>query len=205
MAVENQTRWHIEGAFTEACNCSAPCQCLYNEAPDDDECTGALFWHIEEGGYEGVDLSDLTVGVLLYDEGILFEGGWDVVLLIDEQAGESQAAALTDIFTGQAGGVMGAVAELVTDVKDVVAVPITYSEANGHVSVTAGDIVSVESEVVEGFGEVPGEVSPHPLTAPSMAATTGKSTTATVSFDDEFSWDVSGNNAFFGEFEYGSE
>jgi hypothetical protein len=100
---------------------------------------------------------------------------------------------------------MGAVAELVTDVKDVVAVPITYSEANGHVSVTAGDIVSVESEVVEGFGEVPGEVSPHPLTAPSMAATTGKSTTATVSFDDEFSWDVSGNNAFFGEFEYGSE
>ncbi|AUV82790.1 hypothetical protein C2R22_15035 [Salinigranum rubrum] len=202
MSVENQERWSIKGEFVEACNCSAPCQCLWNEAPDDDECTAALFWHIDEGEYEGVDLSGLTAGALVYDQGILFEGDWDLVVLVDEQATDAQAAALGDIFMGRAGGVMGAVAELVDEVKDTVVVPISYSKQNGHLSVAAGDVVAIEADAIEGFEEVPGEVSPHPLTPPSMTASTGKSTTATVSFNDEFSWDVSGNNSYFGEFEY---
>jgi hypothetical protein len=203
MSVENQEQWSIKGEFVEACNCSAPCQCLWNEAPDDDECTAALFWHIDEGEYEGADLSGLTVGALVYDQGLLFEGEWDLVVLVDEQATDTQAAALEDIFMGRAGGVMGAVAELVADVKDTAVVPISYSKQNGHLSVAAGDVVAIEADAIEGFEEVPGEVSPHPLVAPSMTASTGKSTTATVSFDDEFSWDVSGNNSYFGEFEYG--
>ncbi|WP_142860558.1 DUF1326 domain-containing protein [Salinigranum halophilum] len=204
MAGDTQNDWSISGEFVEACNCSAPCQCLWNEAPDDDECTAALFWHIDEGVYEGTDLSDLTVGVLLYDQGLLFEGGWDLVVLVDEGASDAQATALEAIFMGRAGGVMGAVAELVEEVKDTAVVPITYDRENGHLSVAAGEIVAIEADAIDGFEATPGEVSPHPLTVPSMTANTGKSTTATVSFDDEFAWDVSGNNSYFGEFEYGA-
>jgi hypothetical protein len=204
MAGDTQNDWSISGEFVEACNCSAPCQCLWNEAPDDDECTAALFWHIDEGVYEGTDLSDLTVGVLLYDQGLLFEGGWDLVVLVDEGASDAQATALEAIFMGRAGGVMGAVAELVEEVKDTAVVPITYDRENGHLSVAAGEIVAIEADAIDGFEAAPGEVSPHPLTVPSMTANTGKSTTATVSFDDEFAWDVSGNNSYFGEFEYGA-
>ncbi|WP_136601380.1 DUF1326 domain-containing protein [Salinigranum halophilum] len=204
MAGDTQNDWSISGEFVEACNCSAPCQCLWNEAPDDDECTAALFWHIDEGVYEGTDLSDLTVGVLLYDQGLLFEGGWDLVVLVDEGASDAQATALEEIFMGRAGGVMGAVAELVEEVKDTAVVPITYDRENGHLSVAAGEIVAIEADAIDGFEAAPGEVSPHPLTVPSMTANTGKSTTATVSFDDEFAWDVSGNNSYFGEFEYGA-
>ncbi|ADJ14620.1 DUF1326 domain-containing protein [Halalkalicoccus jeotgali] len=205
MSVDNTNQWSVRGEFAEACNCSAPCQCLYGEAPDDDECTGALFWHVEEGEYDGAELDGLTVGVLLYDEGILFEGDWRVVFLLDDRADEAQAAALEAVFTGQAGGVMGAVAELVGDVRAVETVPIAYSRDEDHVSIAAGEVAAVEADLIEGFGEVPGEVSPHPVTAPSMAVTTGKSATATVSYDEEFSWDVSGNNAFLGEFEYEGE
>jgi len=204
MAGDTQNDWSISGEFVEACNCSAPCQCLWNEAPDDDECTAALFWHIDEGVYEGTDLSDLTVGVLLYDQGLLFEGGWDLVVLVDEGASDAQATALEEIFMGRAGGVMGAVAELVEEVKDTAVVPITYDRENGHLSVAAGEFVAIEADAIDGFEAAPGEVSPHPLTVPSMTANTGKSTTATVSFDDEFAWDVSGNNSYFGEFEYGA-
>lgn len=51
-----------------------------------------------------------------------------------------------------------------------------------------------------GFNEEVGTISPHPLTR-SHEVQTGKSTTATVSYDDQFTWDVSGNNAYLGDFE----
>lgn len=197
------SQWSIKGEYAEACNCDAACQCWWGEPPDDDQCTAAVFWHIDEGEYEGVSLDGLSVGVLVWDHGVLLEGGWDVVVLMDEQATEEQAGALEDIFMGRAGGVMGAVAGLIAEVKDIAAVPITYSRENGHRSITAGDAVSLEADTLTGLNDEPGTVSPSAFAAPSMEATAGKSSTATVSFNDDFSWDVSGNNAYFGAFEYG--
>ncbi len=198
-----ESQWSIKGEYAEACNCDAACQCWWGEPPDGDECTAAVFWHIDEGEYDGVPLDDLCVGVLIWDHGVLLDGGWDVVVLMDEKATEAQTGALEDIFMGRAGGVMGAVAELIAEVKDVAVVPITYSRENGHRSITAGDVVTVEADTLTGLNGEPGTVSPSALAAPSMEVTAGKSSTATVSFDDEFSWDVSGNNAYFGAFEYG--
>ncbi|WP_255194536.1 DUF1326 domain-containing protein [Natronobeatus ordinarius] len=202
--IDDVPDWTIAGEFFEACNCAPPCQCLYFELPDDGVCTGALFWHIEDGSYGDADVSGLTVGLLLYEQGVLLEGGWDTVVLIDEAATAEQTEALESIFLGRAGGLLGAVADLVDEVKAVSRVPITYSAEDGRVSMAAGDVVTVELDTLEGFGDVPGEVSPHPLTPPTERATTGTSSTATVSYDEQFSWDVSGNNAYLGEFEYGN-
>lgn len=51
-----------------------------------------------------------------------------------------------------------------------------------------------------GFNEELGTVSPYPLEK-NLGPKTRKSETATVSDDDEFGCDVSGNNAYFSEFE----
>lgn len=193
--------WSLKGNFIEACNCSVPCQCLWWEPADDGGCTFAGFWNIEEGTYGDVSLDGLGAGMLVLDEGILFEGGWRVVLVIDEAADEAQAEAIENIFSGHAGGLFEAAAPLIDTVEDNVVVPFSYSTEDGHLSFSAGDIVTIETDSAVGFGDEQGSVSPHPFIQPEERANTGKTTEATVDFDDDFSWDVGGNNSYFGEFE----
>lgn len=193
--------WNLKGNFIEACNCSVPCQCLWYEPADDGGCTFAGFWNIEEGTFGDVSLDGLGAGMLVFDEGVLFEGGWRVVLVIDEAADEAQAEALENIFSGQAGGLFEAAAPLINTVEGSVAVSFSYATKDGHLSFSAGDIVTIETDSAVGFGDEQGSVYPHPFIQPAERANTGKTTEATVAFDDDFSWDVSGNNSYFGEFE----
>lgn len=206
MADNQQGRpdWDLKGEFIEACNCSVPCQCLWYEPADDGGCTFAGFWNIERGTYGDVSLDGLGAGMFVLDEGILFEGGWHVVLVIDEAADEEQADALEQIFSGQAGGLFEAAAPLIETVEDSVVVPFSYSTENGHLSFSAGDIVTIETDKAVGFGDKQGSVSPHPFIPPDEKANVGKTSEATVAFDDDFSWDVSGNNSYFGTFEMAS-
>lgn len=196
--------WNISGQYVECCNCSVPCQCLWHEAPDDDVCNAGAFWHIEEGSYGDVSLDGLTAGVLLDQEGVLFEGGWDVVLVTDEAADPEQTEALETVFSGQAGGLFGALAELIDEVVDVVSVPFEYTREDGLFEFEVGDVASMEADESVGLHDEQGTAFPHPLMPPDQEASIGKSTEWLVEFDDRFSWDRPGNNAYFGEFEFGS-
>ncbi|WP_339102602.1 DUF1326 domain-containing protein [Haloterrigena salinisoli] len=195
--------WTITGDYVEACNCDVACQCVWMESPDDDVCTVSLAWHIEEGRYGDIDLSGVDVGMLIStDEGVMFapETEWDIVLLIDETADDDQREALEDIYSGRAGGIWAPVADTHVRSADVATVPISFSRDGSDFSVEIGDAVEMDASGAVGFNEEVGTISPHPLTE-STEVQTGKSTTATVSYDDQFTWDVSGNNAYLGDFE----
>lgn len=196
--------WTIRGEYVECCNCSVPCQCLWHEAPDDSVCNAGVFWNVDEGAYGDVSLDGLTAGMLIDQEGVLFEGGWNVVLLLDEAADEEQAEALETIFLGQAGGLFGALVSMVDEVVDVVSLPFEYAQEDGHFAFEAGDVLTMEADGSRGLHDEQGTVFPHPLVPPEQEAAIGKSTEWLVAFDDQFSWDHGGNNAFFGEFDFGS-
>lgn len=196
--------WAISGEYVECCNCSVPCQCLWHEAPDDNICNAGVFWNIEDGSYGDVSLDGLTAGFLVDQEGVLFEGGWDVVLVLDEEADDDQADALETVFLGQAGGLFGALTEMVDEVVDIVSLPFEYSRENGHFEFEAGDTLSMDADKSPGLHDEQGSVFPHPLVPPDQEANLGKSNEWLVEFDDELSWDLGGNNAYYGEFEFGS-
>ncbi|WP_226483333.1 DUF1326 domain-containing protein [Natrinema amylolyticum] len=196
-------QWQLEGDYVEACNCDVTCQCIWLEPPDDDVCTVSLAWHIRDGQYGDVNLSGLSVGLLISTEaGVMFapETKWNVVLLIDEAATDDQRAALEDIYFGRAGGIFAPVADTHVESAEVTTVPITFDRDGAEFSVEMGDIISMEVIGKQGFNEDLGTISPHPLTK-SREVQTGKSTTASVSYNDEFSWDVSENNSYFCDFE----
>ncbi|WP_207589759.1 DUF1326 domain-containing protein [Halomontanus rarus] len=198
--------WTIKGDYVEACNCEVTCQCVWLELPDDDLCNVSLAWHIEEGNYGDVDLSGLNVGMLIStEEGVMFgpETGWDVVLLVDETADGDQREAIEDIYFGRAGGIWAPVADTHVQSADVATVPISFSRDGSDFSVEIGDVLEMDASGAVGFNDEVGRISPHPLTK-SHEVQTGKSTTATVSYDDQFTWDVSGNNAYLGDFELAS-
>lgn len=195
--------WIIKGDYVEACNCDVTCQCIWMEPPDDNVCTVSLAWHIQEGEYGDVDLSGLSVAMLIStEEGVMFapDTGWDVVLLVDEEADDEQQAALEDIYFGRAGGIWAAVADAHVETAEVATAPINFIRDDADISVSVGDIATMEVVGAPGFNEELGTISPHPLTK-SREMQTGKSTTATVSYDNDFAWDVSGNNAYLGDFE----
>lgn len=196
-------QWQLKGDYVEACNCDVTCQCIWLEPPDDNACTVSLAWDIQDGQYGDVDLSGLSVGMLIStDEGVMFgpDTGWGVVLLIDEAANDEQRTALEDIYFGRAGGIFAPVADTHVETAEVVTAPFTFNRDGADFSVEMGDIVSMKVVGKTGFNEDLGTISPHPLTK-SREMQTGKSTTATVSYNDEFSWDVSENNSYFCDFE----
>ncbi|WP_345779795.1 DUF1326 domain-containing protein [Halosolutus halophilus] len=173
------------------------------EPPDDDVCNVSLAWHIEEGSYGDVDLSGVDVGMLISTaEGVMFdaETEWDVVLLVDETADDDQREAIEDIYFGRAGGIWAPVADTHVRSADVATVPISFSRDGSDFSVEIEDVLEMDASGAVGFNEEIGTISPHPLTK-SHEVQTGKSTTATVSYGDQFTWDVSGNNAYLGDFE----
>lgn len=195
--------WTIAGDYLEACNCDVVCQCLWMELPDDGVCTVSLAWHIQEGRYGDVDLSGLNAAWLVNcQEGNPFDPdvSWTLVILIDEEADDDQRAALEAIFRGRAGGIFGVAVDTHAESIEVTTAPFSFIRDGGSFSGVIGDWVSVEAtEKVGVLGEL-GSVSPHPFTS-DLEMTPGKSTTATVSYDDEFTWDVSENNSFLGDFE----
>ncbi|WP_254532737.1 DUF1326 domain-containing protein [Natrinema gelatinilyticum] len=196
-------KWTISGDYVEACNCDVMCQCIAMEPPDDGVCTASLLFHVQDGYYGDIDLGGLNAAMLVRtEEDVMFapDTGWDVVLLVDEAADDDQRAALEDIYLGRAGGIFGAAADAHVESAEVATAPFTFSRDETDFSVEIGDIVSVEAVGKHGFNGELGTVSPHPLTA-SHEMNTGQSTTATVSYDEAFTWDVSGNNSFLGDFE----
>lgn len=200
---DNENDWHLEGDYVEACNCAVACQCLWLELPDDGACTASLVWRIRDGQYGNVGLSGLGVGLLISTEkGVMFapDTGWNVVLLIDEGADEEQRAALEDIFFGRAGGIFAPVADAHVESAEVATAPFSFDRSGSDFSIGIGDVLSMTVVGKPGFNEEVGTVSPHPLTR-STEMHTGQSTTSTVAYDDEFSWDVSGGNAYFCDFD----
>lgn len=196
--------WSITGEYIECCNCSVPCQCLWYEAPEDNVCNAGAFYNIDKGYYGDVDLDGLGAGFLIDQEGVLFEGGWSVVLLLDEAANDDQTDALETIFAGEAGGLFEALAAFVDEVVDVVSLPIEYSRENGHFEFEAGDVLAMEVDGSTGLGGEQGTVFPVPHKPPDQEAKLGKSTEYIVDFNDQFGWDFGGKNSYFGEFEAGT-
>ena len=195
--------WSIEGEYVECCNCSVPCQCLWHEAPDDDICNAGVFWNVEEGNYGDVPLDGLTGGVLVDQEGVLFEGGWNVVLVLDEAADEDQSEALRMIFSGEAGGLFGALSGMIDEVVDVVSLPFEYTSDDGHFEFEAGDAISMEADGSQGLHGQQGTAFPHPLIG-DKEIKFGKSNEYVVDINEEFAWNLGGNNAYFGEYELAS-
>ena len=102
--------WRVRGSYFEACNCEAICPCRSvggrpGGTSSFGECFGALSWHIHEGHADGADLSGLrTVLSIRYFDRVQPSTPWEVVLYVDEGAGDEQRAALADIVLGRAGG-----------------------------------------------------------------------------------------------------
>lgn len=143
--------YELRGRFFEACDCSVPCPCWFEQDPDDDECTGLIAWHIERGAINGYDVSGLSV-VSLSQHGGNRERPQHLhmALVVDERADDGQYLALSEAFSGELGGPLGELARMQPGAHFVERAPISYTSDGRSTQLRVGPRVLIESELLLG-------------------------------------------------------
>jgi hypothetical protein len=85
------------------------------------------------------------------------EGNWRLGVFIDDEASDEQAGKLVQVFSGQLGGPMAALAPLVGEILGVERARIEVVDDGLRHSVRVGDVIDFEIEDVVPFGVETGE------------------------------------------------
>lgn len=153
--------WSVDGEVIVNCNCDVFCPCVVSlgrSQPTQGYCQAWMATRVDSGSYGDTDLGGLNVVHLLDIPGRMSEGGWTVGLYVDERANDAQAAALEQIFTGQARGNSGLLTLLVSNYLGMQRVPVDYTVEGDVRSVNAG------GKIVGSVEPIPGSRKGEPVT-----------------------------------------
>lgn len=202
MATAAQT-WRISGDYFENCNCDIVCPCLVSplplmtSKPTQGACEVMLGFHINQGSFGDVALDGLNVAMLLRTPGPMAEGNGSVAAYIDARADARQQEALQAIFTGAAGGPMGLLAPLITQVLGISTTPITYVTDGVHRTLEIADKgkMAIHGLPSAAPDEVPWVNNIHPFNPTGVALAVGDAGSAWADYD--MRWDNSGKNGHY--------
>ncbi|HKI97887.1 MAG TPA: DUF1326 domain-containing protein [bacterium] len=196
------TNWSLTGDYFESCNCEAACPCVFLSPPTTGECNVIVAWHVDSGSYGDVKLDGLNVALAVHSPGHMAQVKWKAAVYLDDKANDAQADALTQIFSGQAGGHPAVLASFVGEIVGMSKLPITYANDGKGRSLKLGTVGNVAIQPVEGQGGAQITVNNHPLCiSPGHPATVHRSSELKLK-DAGFDWAFSGKTGFQSPFAY---
>ena len=142
--------YKLQGNMLEVCTCNAICPCWVGEDPDGGTCHGTIAWHFEKGEIDGVDVSGLTFAILLHIPDNALSGNWRVVACVDDKATADQEKAILSVYTGEKGGPVADLAQLIGEVVAVERAPITFDVVKGQGELKIGTRLDAEINPFEG-------------------------------------------------------
>jgi len=163
-----------------------------------------LAWHIDQGRFGQIDLDGLNAVLAVHSPGHMLEVKWKVALYIDERANQDRQDALTQIFSGQAGGPLAGFAPFIGEVLGVKTATIEYRAEGKRRSIRLGDIAEAEIDGLPGPDGNDVTVANAPFaTDPGVPLVVAKS--KQMRFNDYgLKWEVSNKTGFFSPFSYQS-
>jgi hypothetical protein len=105
---------------------------------------------IDEGHYEGEDLSGLNVGLLVDIPGRMGEGNWKVAAYVDERSSGKAYNGILQIFSGAAGGTTGLFTMLVSEIIGAERAPVEITRDGNKRGITIGRKIQGEIEMLTG-------------------------------------------------------
>ncbi len=193
--------YELEGDYFEACTCRASCPCIMLSPATEDTCDLVLAWHIAEGRKDEVALDGLNVVMAVRSPKQMTDGGWTVALYLDERADPAQTEALQAIFGGEAGGHLAGLAPLIGTVAGVNSAPIAFDKRDGRRSLRVGGAIEADVEELRGMNAAEPVVIANPPLA-AVAQPVRQARSSRLRYDDAFSFETEGRNAFITEFRY---
>jgi hypothetical protein len=191
--------YHLSGRTTELCSCNTPCPCAFGQEPTGGTCAGIFCFDIQQGECDGVDLSGTKAVLAGMFSGVWTSGNFTAAMILDEHSSTEQRDALTRILSGQEGGDAAGLAGLIGDMKGVFVAPIDYKEADGHITVLAGDIAEGAGEVLRGLDGI-SEIQIQNAHYPIPNVTAGRATRSRVRVPG-LEFDSDGSGMWTGPFE----
>src|SRR5437868_4769326 len=194
--------WQITGDYFENCNCDVVCPCFFSpnppltSQPTEGACEVAFGFHIDQGTYNAIPLDGLNVALIARTPGPMAQGNWSVALYLDERANEQQRQALEAIFSGSAGGPLGALAPLISTILGAKTVPITFNIQGKHRSVEIPNIMHLAVHPLPSLdpnNEI-WALNAHPF-SPKLAMAVGDQSSTWMDYG--MSWDNSGKNGHY--------
>jgi hypothetical protein len=151
--------WNLKGSYVETCSCDliCPCNASFAHGATYDFCRVVLVFNIRDGEIEGTDIGGLKVAAIADTPKVMTDGNWRLGMFIDERATDEQANKLTQVFGGQLGGPMAALAPLVGEMLGVERAAIEVQDDGVRHSVRVGDVIDFEIEDIVPFGIETGE------------------------------------------------
>ncbi len=147
------TEWAIKGELILNCSCTVFCPCVVSlgqHPPTEGDCKAWMAIAIDEGHYEGEDLSGLNVGLMVYIPGKMAEGDWRVAAYVDERASGKAYNGLLEIFSGKAGGTTGLFTMLVSDIFSAEREKVDIVRDGKKRALYVGRKIQGEVEMLEG-------------------------------------------------------
>ncbi|WP_299030556.1 DUF1326 domain-containing protein [uncultured Sulfitobacter sp.] len=145
--------WAIKGELFLNCSCELFCPCVVSlgaHPPTEGHCHAWMAIAIDEGSFEGEDLSGLNVGLLVDIPGRMGEGNWRVGAYVDERASDAAYNGLLQIFSGAAGGTTGLFTMLVSEIIGAERAPVEIIRDGKKRAIKIGRKISGEIEMIDG-------------------------------------------------------
>jgi hypothetical protein len=151
--------WNLKGSYVETCSCElmCPCNLSFDHGATYDFCRVTLVFNIREGQIEGTDIGGLKVAAIADTPKVMTEGNWRLGVFVDERASDDQLNKLVQVFGGQLGGPMAALAPLVGEMLGVERAAIEVIDDGVRHNVRIGGVIDFEIEDVVPFGVDTGE------------------------------------------------
>jgi len=134
-----------------------PCNTSLDHGATYDFCRVTLVFAIRTGEVEGVSIDGLNVAMIADTPKVMTEGNWRLGVFVDERASDEQFDKLVQVFSGQLGGPMGALAPLVGEILGVERAAITVEDDGLRHSVRVNDAIDFEIADIVPFGVESGE------------------------------------------------
>ena len=151
--------WNLKGSYVETCSCElmCPCNLSFDHGATYDFCRVTLVFNIREGEIEGTDIGGMKVAAIADTPKVMTEGNWRLGVFVDERATDEQFDKLVQVFGGQLGGPMAALAPLIGEMLGVERAAIEVGDDGLRHSVRVGDVIEFEIEDIVPFGVETGE------------------------------------------------
>jgi hypothetical protein len=151
--------WTLTGSYVETCSCDliCPCNASFDHGATYDFCRVVLAFNIRDGQIESTDVGGLKLVAIADSPKVMTEGNWRLGVFVDERATDEQLDKLVQVFSGQLGGPMGALAPLVGEMLGVERAAIEVDDDGLRHRVRVGDVIDFEIEDIVPFGIETGE------------------------------------------------
>src|SRR3954464_8824975 len=150
--------WNVKGSYVETCSCElmCPCNLSLDHGATYDYCRVILVFNIREGSVEGTDVGGCRVALIADTPKVMTEGNWRVGVFVDA-ATDGQFDKLVQVFSGQLGGPMAALAPLVGEMLGVERATIEVDDDGLRHRVRVGEVIEFEIEDIGPFGVETGQ------------------------------------------------